>query len=151
MKQEKADSVTIHTEIAAKLNFACHQSAFAFLRDFRIVNNDSETRLDDIFIDLSSNPSFLKPKSWRLDRLAAGESISIKDRDIELDGGFLLTLADAVRGTITITVKKDGLVLAEETKPVELLAYNEWGGAGYMPELLAAFSMPNDPGVDRWA
>jgi len=24
-----------------------------------------------------------------------------------------------------------------------------WGGAGYMPELLAAFSVPNDPVVDR--
>lgn len=145
---EKATATTIHCEVAAKLNFACHQSAFAFLRELRVGNNDDETRLDDVLVSLSSNPSFLKPKSWRLDRIAPEGSISVKDRDIELDGGFLLTLADAVRGTVTITVEKDGLVLAEETKPVELLAYNEWGGAGYMPELLAAFSMPNDPAVD---
>ncbi len=149
MKPERAASVTIHSEMAAKLNFACHQSAFAFLRDFRIENNDREMRLDDVSINLSSDPSFLKPKSWRLDRIAPEESISVKDRDIDLDGGFLLTLADAVRGTVTITVEMGGSVLAEETKPVELLAYNEWGGAGYMPELLAAFSMPNDPAVDR--
>ena len=146
---EKATATTIHCEVAAKLNFACQQSAFAFLRELRIDNSDHETQLNDVLVSLSSNPSFLRPKSWRLDRIAPEASISVKDRDIELDGGFLLTLADAVRGTVTITVEKDGLVLAEETKPVELLAYNEWGGSGYMPELLAAFSMPNDPAVDR--
>nr|WP_235044546.1 DUF4011 domain-containing protein [Methylohalobius crimeensis] len=145
---EKTIATAIHCETAAKLNFACHQSAFAFLRELRIENADHDTRLDDVFVSLSSNPSFLKPKSWRLDRIAPEGSISVKDRDIELDGDFLLALADAVRGTVTITVEKDGSVLAEEKKPVELLAYNEWGGAGYMPELLAAFSMPNDPAVD---
>jgi len=142
-------AISIHCETAAKLNFACHQNAFAFLQYLRVDSNDHETRLDDVFVSLSSNPAFLKPKSWRLDRIAPEGSILIEDRDIELDGDFLLNLTDAVRGTVTITVEKPGLVLAEETKPVELLAYNEWGGAGYMPELLAAFSVPNDPAVDR--
>jgi len=142
-------TTAIHCEVAAKINFACQQSSFAFLRELRIDNLDQEARLDNVLVRLSSNPSFLKPKSWQLDRIAADGSISVKDRDIELDGNFLLGLADAVRGTVTISVEKDGSVLAEESKSVELLAYNEWGGAGYMPELLAAFSMPNDPAVDR--
>lgn len=149
MALKTAVSVTIHSETSAKLNFACHQSAFAFLRDLRIENNDPEAQLDNVLVTLSSNPAFLKPKSWRLDRIAPEGIIPIKDRDVELDGGFLLNLADSVRGTATITVEQSGMVIAEESKSVELLAYNEWGGAGYMPELLAAFSMPNDPAVDR--
>ena len=32
---------------------------------------------------------------------------------------------------------------------VEVLARNEWGGYGAQPELLAAFSMPNDPAIDK--
>jgi very-short-patch-repair endonuclease len=140
---------TIHSEIANKLNFACHQSAFAFLRDLKVENNDLEGQLEDVLVTLTSNPAFLRPKSWRLDRISPGGTVSIKDRDIQLDGGFLLNLSDAVQGTILISVEQDGVVIAEETKPVELLAYNEWGGAGYMPELLAAFSLPNDPAVDR--
>lgn len=143
------ESVIIHSETAAKLNFACHQSAFAFLRDLRIENKDPESPLDDVFVTLSSNPAFLKPKSWRLDRIAPSGVMPIRDRDLELDGDFLLNLADSVRGAITIAVEQDGRRLAEVSKSVELLAYNEWGGAGYMPELLAAFSMPNDPAVDR--
>lgn len=149
MTPEKAVSVTIHSETAAKLNFACHQSAFAFLRDLRIESKEPESPLDNLLVTLSSNPSFLKPKLWRLDRIAPEGTVAIKDRDVELDGSFLLNLADSVRGSVIITVEQNGTVIAQETKPVELLAYNEWGGAGSMPELLAAFSMPNDPAVDR--
>ena len=149
MIPEGTASATIHSETAVKLNFACHQSAFAFLRELRIENNDSEARLDDVLVTLSSNPAFLKPKSWRLDRIAPEGILPIADRDIELDGAFLLNLADSMAGFATITVEHRGAVIAGETKPVELLAYNEWGGAEYMPELLAAFSMPNDPAVDR--
>ena len=140
---------TIHSEIAAKLNFAGHQSAFAFLRDLWIENDDPEIQLDDVLVTLSSDPAFLKPKSWQVDRIAPQGEALIKDRDIELDGGFLLNLADSIRGSVTVTIEKNNSVIAKETHSVELLAYNEWGGAGYMPELLAAFSMPNDPAVDR--
>ncbi|MDJ0944542.1 MAG: DUF3320 domain-containing protein [Kiloniellales bacterium] len=149
MQEEFIPSSTIHSELAGKLNFACHQSAFSFLRDLRIENDDLEARLDDVLVTLTSDPGFLVPKSWRLDRIAPNGSVSVKDRDLKLNGGFLLDLTEAIRGTVTISVEKGGLVIAEETKPVELLAYNEWGGAGYMPELLAAFSIPNDPAVDR--
>ena len=149
MNTNETATATIHSETAAKINFACHQSSFAFLRELRIENKGSEERLDDVLVKLSSNPAFLKPKSWALDRIAPEEIRPITDRDIELDGAFLLELADSMSGVATITVERNGTIIADQTKPVELLAYNEWGGAGYMPELLAAFSMPNDPAVDR--
>lgn len=142
-------SVSIHIEIARKISFVCHQSSFAFLRDLRIENRDKNSRLENALVKLTSNPAFLKPKSWQLDRIASQASVSVKDRDVQLDGDFLLHLADAVRGTVTITVEHNGEVIGEKVNPVELLAYNEWGGAGYIPELLASFSMPNDPAVDR--
>jgi len=141
--------ITIYGEIAAKINFACQQSSFALLRDLRIENMDNGSGIDNLQINLRSNPTFLKEKSWRIDRIAPGEIITIKDRDLELDGSFLLNLVESVQGTVNVTVEAGGRILAEQSRPVELLAYNEWGGANYMPELLAAFSMPNDPAVDR--
>lgn len=141
--------ITISAEIAAKLNFAAHQSSFAFLRDLRVANNDPSTPLDHVLVTLTASPAFLKPKSWHLDRIAPSGTIVIGSRDVELSGGFLLDLTESIRGTVTFAAEQGGRVLAEETKTVELLAYNEWGGGGYMPELLAAFSMPNDPAVDR--
>ena len=139
----------ILAETAAKLNFAAHQSAFAFLRDLRVTNNDASTPLNDVLITLSASPAFLKPKSWHLDRIAPAGTIAVRNWDVELDGGFLLDLTELICGTVTVLAEQGGRVLAQETKTVELLAYNEWGGGGYMPELLAAFSIAERSG-DRW-
>ena len=139
----------IHADIAAKLNFAAHQSAFSVLRSLGVENPDAVQQLEELVLTLRSTPAFIREKTWIVDRVAPGELISIKDRDLGVDGGFLLGLAESVQGNVVFRLEKDDELLAELTKPVELLAYNEWGGAGYMPELLAAFSMPNDPAIDR--
>ncbi len=141
--------IKVHWQIAAKLNFACHQSAFPVLRDLRIENLDPDERLEGLLVTISADPTFLKARSWRFDRIAPGGIVPAKQRDLEVEGGFLLGLDEAMRGTVTLRVERDGEVLTEESRTVELLARNEWGGAGYMPELLAAFSMPNDRAVDR--
>ncbi|PHR11217.1 MAG: DNA helicase [Sphingopyxis sp.] len=142
-------TMKIHATLVGKINFACHQSAFALLRELQIENLDSEQALSDLSVVLEASPAFVKQKIWVVDRLAAGGLLSMKDRDLELDGGFLFGLTESMRGTVTIRVRQGDDTLAERVIPVELLARNEWGGAGYMPELLAAFCTPNDPAVDR--
>ncbi|NQY81831.1 MAG: DNA helicase, partial [Alphaproteobacteria bacterium] len=142
-------SVKIRAEIIAKINFAYHQSAFPVLIDLIIENLDEENRIEGILVELTANPAFIKPKAWRVDRLARSGHICIQKRDLELDAEFLLNLSEAVLGTVTITVKKGEEVLDQFNHNIQILAFNEWGGAGYMPELLAAFSMPNDPVIDQ--
>ena len=143
------NNLQIHADIAPKLNFAAHQSAFTVLRSLRVQNLHDNQRVEHLLLTLQSNPEFIKEKSWVIDRIAPEGLISILDRDLEVDGGFLMNIAESIRGDVTFRLEKDGNFLAELAKPVELLAYNEWGGVGYMPELLAAFSMPNDPAVDK--
>ena len=139
----------IHCETAAKLNFAAHQSAFPLLRELRVENLEAGERIDDLTLVLGANPAFVREKKWSVDRIDPGGLVTIGDRDLEVDGGFLLGLTESLRGDLGFRLEKNGETLAELSQPVELLAYNEWGGAGFMPELLAAFSMPNDPAVDR--
>lgn len=149
MSDQESPIIKIHTTLVEKINFACHQSAFAVLRELQIENLNPEQDLSGLSIVLEASPAFLKQKTWIVDRLAAGGLLSLKDRDLELDGGFLLGLTESMRGAVTIRVCQGGEALAEQVINVELLACNEWGGAGYMPELLAAFCTPNDPAVDR--
>ncbi len=139
----------LHITMVEKINFACHQSAFAVLRELKLENLNSESELSNIKVTLESSPAFLKGKTWTIDKLAPTGLLSVKDRDIELDGGFLYGLTESMRGSITIRVTSGDQLLAEQFLAVELLARNEWGGSGFMPELLAAFSTPNDPAIDR--
>lgn len=142
--------VCIHAEMAKKINFACQQNSFPLLRNLRIENLGTEHRLDDLTVTLSSDPGFLRPQEWPIDRIAAGRSVTVQARDLGLSGEFLSGLSESTKGTVTIKIiSKDDKTLAQHNLPVELLAYNEWGGAGFMPELLAAFSVPNDRAIDK--
>ncbi len=148
----------IHAEVAQKANLAAQQRPYSLLRDLAVENphapdapdTEGARQLDDLTLRLRAEPSFAKERVWRIDQLAPGSRVSITDCDVEIDGQFAGGLAEAARGVITLQVEqKDGTVLATLERAVALLARNEWGGAEYMPELLAAFSMPNDPAVDK--
>jgi len=148
-KTAEEDAPTIYCEAAAKLNFACHQNAYPVLRELRVENNASEKALSDLVLTLEADPAFVKGKSWTVDRVDPKGVVAIRGKDIELDAQFMLDLTESVRGSLKLRLERDGVVLAEASQPIELLARTEWGGAGYMPELLAAFCAPNDPSVDR--
>ncbi|MEL0636771.1 DUF4011 domain-containing protein [Marinomonas sp. TI.3.20] len=137
----------LSVQLVNKINFACHQSAFPLLRELCVENLSGDV-IENLQIHLSSSPSFLKGKVWTIDRLSAGGILPVRDRDIELDGGFLMGLTESLSGSITIKVSQDDDVLVESEHKMELLAHNEWGGAEYMPELLAAFCTPNNVAVD---
>ena len=97
----------IHADIAAKLNFAAHQSAFSVLRSLGVENADTEQQLEELVLTLRSTPAFIREKSWIVDRVAPRELISIKDRDLAVNGGFLLDLAESVRGNIVFRLEKE--------------------------------------------
>ena len=123
----------IHCELAPKLNLAAHESAFAVLRDLRLENH-GDARLEAVSLAIAGSPPFLVRRSWELDRVEAGGVVRIADRELRLNGDYLRELNESVRaeGRLQLTAR-DGAVLADATVPIELLAPNEWGGAGSMP------------------
>ena len=134
--------------VASKIGFASHQNSVPILRELSI-SNDSELDYDNLIVELTGSLPFLEPKTWRIDRLLHESSTRITDRDVRLHAAYLADITESLRCDLTIRVQTGNLVLAETSYPVELLAKNEWGGAHAMPELLAAFCMPNDPATDR--
>ena len=58
----KDRNIRIHAEIAAKLNFAAHQSTFPLLRDLRVENLHSEERIEGLVLKLQANPAFINEK-----------------------------------------------------------------------------------------
>lgn len=113
-----------------------------------VVANPTAQLLEHCRIELSTTPPFLRPKTWALDRLQAGDELVITDRRVELDPAYLARLDEAERGEITLILRQGDIVLAEERTLVRLLARDEWGGAD-MAQLLAAFVTPNDPAVGK--
>ena len=89
MEPGKAAKATTKVETAAKLNFACYQSACAYLQDLRIENNDPNTQLDDVLVSSTNCRSSLERESTN-----SWKSVS-RFRSFGLGaGGFPLSLTE---------------------------------------------------------
>lgn len=141
-------TIKIDVTVTTKLGFASQQNAVPVLRELEITNN-SESNYDDLALILTASPAFIEGKTWKIDRLPKGDSLHITDRDLKLDAAYLADLTESLRGELKLSLCCADQTLVTETFEIEILANNEWGGAGVMPELLAAFAMPNDLAVDR--
>ena len=140
-------SESIFINLSPKINYACHQNDIAILKELKVINTKNII-WEDVKISMESSLNFIRPKTWQIKNMNPGEEISIKDRRIDLDGDFLRNLEEAISGTVKFIVEADRVVIEEIELPIQVLAYNEWGGLEYIPELLAAFVMPNSSGID---
>lgn len=159
--------VRLQVNAADRLNLAAFQNAVPALHELLIVN-ETDQPIGGLTLQLTSEPPFIQPRHWRVEAVAAGESYAVRDLDVQLDGALLSRLTEAELATLRFELRSrrqpadatvstvsaesadaSGTVVARHDTPVELLARNQWGGIGHLPELLAAFVQPNDPAIDR--
>lgn len=82
-------------------------------------------------------------------QLAPAEARALSAVDLKFRHQYLAELNEAERGRVTVEVKVGGALLANADHALDILAYDQWAGSRALPELLAAFSLPNNPAVDR--
>jgi hypothetical protein len=88
--------------------------------------------------------------AWeRLVDLAPDAETLLTDIDLHLDAAAMLQIDEQRPATVRVQVLGDGVLLAERSVSVDLLAARQWVAAPPMlaMELLAAFVMPNHPAV----
>lgn len=139
---------TFHADISDCFTYASYQNAVPVLRAIEI-NNAGGLHLENIRLELTANPPFLRPKTWTIERLIPGDDLPLSDRKVDLDAAYLAGLNEAERGEVTLRLLSRDVVLEEQHFPVRLLARDEWGGVAGMAQLLPAFVMPNDPAISK--
>ena len=128
------------------INLALQQNAFPVITAIEI-DNASEEDLSGIELTVTSSPEFLIERTWPIEKIAAGDSLSIRDRHVELKADYLRSITEALKGELRFTLKQGDKLIDESVHEVQLLAKDEWGGVGVLPEIVAAFVQPNDPAV----
>ena len=141
-------SLEIIASIVERVTFASHQNDIAVIADL-VVKNTQDEILEDLELSLECEPPLIGSRTWKIDRLAPEGEVRIRDRAVPLAGGLLSELNERMRAEVKLVLRKADKVLCERHHTLIGLAKNEWGGATYMPELLAAFVMPNDPAVSK--
>jgi len=132
--------------VAGKVNFASAQNDVAIIERIAIDNLTDEP-LADVRVTLRAAPPIVREKIWSVDRIAPGSELSLRDLSTSLDIERLAGLDEAGIGELELRVEAQGIETIIEKCRIELLARDEWGGAGDMAQILAAFVSPNDPTV----
>lgn len=130
------------------LSYVSYQNHVPAIRAIRITNASSKF-LDAVEVAVSVDPPAAAPLTVRFARLEPGETRRISPVDLKCSHENLASRTEMERGRFEVVARQGDAVLGKATADVELLAYDQWAGLRALPELLAAFSMPNDPAVDR--
>ena len=140
-------SVRISCSIADHISIAFHQNSIPAVYEIA-VENGLDRDLTDVAVRIATEPAFVVPTTWPIERIPAGGTHHIRTPSLKLDASLLMKLTEGVRADFTVILEVSGEQLAVQNLEVQLLPPSHWGGIDAAPELLAAFVRPNDPAVD---
>lgn len=129
-----------------RVSGAAQQSGVPLVRLLQLRNTGS-VDLVDLEVRLWAEPDLGERWSGRVARIPVGDTYSIPRIALPLDPDRLVNMTELEEGRLGLAVLAGERVLHEETHPLALLAYNEWPGLGTLPELLAAYVLPNHPDI----
>jgi DNA polymerase III delta prime subunit len=130
------------------VNYAIQQNRVPVVRSLVIQNNQNE-ELSNIEIEIFSEPEFANSWKYQIDFIPKNQSLRVDVRKFKIFGKFLSELTEKINGELIVAVYQEGEVLLKESFPIELLAYDQWGGIVNLPEMLAAFVTPNHPEISK--
>ncbi len=151
--EEAADGTAVpKTEIRIDcdptVSYASHQNSIPVAHSISVVIGPDRA-YRDVEVVLTPEPPFAEAIRYRYELLEAGDTRTITPIQLKLQHRFLADLTEAEVGRIHVELRSEGQRIAEAESKVSVLAFDQWGGTRSVPELLAAFSCPNNPHVDR--
>jgi very-short-patch-repair endonuclease len=137
--------VSLDAEHADRVNLAMQQHGAPLVTAVTITNRADEP-LETLAVTVSLENAECTPWSCRVDRLEPGAALRLEPRGLELSASELARRTEAERTSLVLTAEGAGWS-ARTRLPVDLLAFDQWSGAGHYPELTAAFVTPNHPRI----
>ena len=127
------------------INYAFQQNAIPVVKELRFWNDGNSRK--DLRFRLTTEPAFAEPVEVRLQAIDAGAEFRVAPMDLKLSPDFLAGLNEKVSGWLKCEVVEAGVCVCSQSEPISLLARNEWCGLASLPEILAAFVLPNDSAI----
>lgn len=146
--KKSEDKLDIHIDANPTTGYASIQNHIPIVRSITIKNSTDEP-LAQLELRVHCEPAFADPQRFIFEQIKPGESHQISPIDLKPDHTYLINLDEAEKASITVSAFSGSDPLAKVAEAVEVLAYDQWAGTRALPELLAAFCMPNSLAVDR--
>ncbi|NHN85945.1 DUF3320 domain-containing protein [Acetobacter musti] len=155
-EDQKTPPPELHLSISMQdsINASLWENSVPVLQALSL-DNQTDRSFPRLDVTITSDPPLIRSHTWRLQDISPHQFRAIGGLELRLDGPALCRQTEASRAEITFTVTtpatdgKEPEQLHQQTTTVRVLARNEWGGLSGIPDILAAFVLPNDPAVAR--
>lgn len=146
MDVETLSKINIDLILSPVINFAMQQNHVPIIKRL-VLTNLTDVDFERLSVEISSEPDFAISWNGKLDALRTKESHTFGVIPINISAKFLAELTERMSGRLILKVTSEKEILSELVYDIDLLAYDQWNGAGSAPELIAAFITPNHPEI----
>ena len=143
-----APAIQLKPLLTEVVNYALQQNRLPILAQVTLQNHTDQA-LERVSLSVSSTPEILLPFRQVIECVPAQSDFVLHAPAVQANGAFLSGLTERICGQITLQLHRNGELLAEYCGPLTALAFDEWHGTAYYPELIAAFVTPNHPEVTK--
>ncbi len=143
-----AEGLRIEVSCARSVTFAMQQNDVPLVQLVRLQNGGPATA-EDLTVTVSLEPELARPFTARVAAVPPGATYNLTEVALQLRPDALANAIERQRVLLKAEVRGGAAAapLCRTEVPLELLAYNEWPGAGSLPAILAAFVLPNHPAL----
>ena len=128
------------------INFAMQQNRVSLIRQFTI-ENKTDNALKNIRIELNVEPAFASTLPYVIEAIPNGETVRIDSYRLNLITTFFAQMTERIAGNFNIEIFSDNTSIFLKSYPIDVLAFDQWGGLSVLPEMLSSFITPNHPSI----
>ncbi len=144
--KQNDNGLLLTCDIDDVLTYAAVHNGAQIVRDI-CVKNISESALDNLMLRINSDNDFTENFELGIEKIKSGEELHFKNLKVLVKAGYLASLTERSTCQMRVGIYSGEKLLISETMNMTALAFDQWPGLQYTPELLVAFVMPNHPVV----
>ena len=143
---ERLDKVKVQCDYLPLINFAIQQNGASIIHQLSI-ENTTPAPLKDIQVQITTEPTFGNAAPIAVAQIPPNESICLSSFNLTLSANYFTQLTERLSGNLKIEITSKAESVFCQTYPIDILAYDQWGGLNVLPEMLAAFITPNHTAI----
>ncbi len=145
------EAVQLRLTLTTVINYALQQNRIPLIQSFEI-HNPLAADLENVVVKLRCEPELICADELHLARIPAGTDFSVSEFRPRINAALLAELTERMVGQLSVLLENaQGELLAQFVTEITALAFDEWHGTAFYPELLCAFVTPNHPDVTKIA
>ena len=136
------DKIRVQFDYLPLINFAMQQNKVSVIHQLSIENMTSEP-FRNIQVQITAEPDFGSITPVMVEAIPANDSVCLQSFSLVLSANYFAQLTERMSGSLKIEIRSEAETIFTQTYPIDILAYDQWGGINIFPEMLAAFITPN--------